>query len=46
MLFKYKIKLEVEVEFDAPLLGVDTSKGKRNQTDVIAKKNFGRNDKI
>jgi hypothetical protein len=37
MLFKYKIKLEVEVEFDAPLLGVDTTKGKRNQTDMIAK---------
>ena len=37
MLFKYKIKLEIEVEFDAPLLGVDASKGKRNQTDMIAK---------
>ena len=37
MLFKYKIKLEVEVEFDAPLLGVDTTKGKRNRTDMIAK---------
>jgi hypothetical protein len=38
MLFKYTISLEMEVEFEAPLLGVDTSKGKRNQTDVIAKK--------
>lgn len=37
MLFKYKIKLEIEVEFDAPLLGVDTTKGKRNMTDMIAK---------
>ena len=37
MLFKYKIDLEVDVEFDAPLLGVDTTKGKRNMTDMIAK---------
>lgn len=37
MLFKYKINLEVDVEFDAPLLGVDTTKGKRNMTDMIAK---------
>lgn len=37
MLFKYKIKLELEVEFDAPLLGTDTTKGKRTQTDMIAK---------
>ena len=37
MLFKYKISLEVEVEFDAPLLGTDTTKGKRNQTDMISK---------
>jgi hypothetical protein len=37
MLFKYKIKLDIEVEFDAPLLGVDTTKGKRNRTDMIAK---------
>ena len=29
MIFKYKIKLDIEVEFDAPLLGVDTTKGKR-----------------
>lgn len=38
MLFKYKINLELEVEFDAPLLGVDTTKGKRAMTDRIAKK--------
>jgi len=37
MLFKYKINLEVEVEFDAPLLGVDTTKNKRNKADMIAK---------
>jgi hypothetical protein len=37
MLFKYKINLEVEVEFDAPLLGTDTTRGKRNMTDAIAK---------
>jgi hypothetical protein len=37
MLFKYIIRLEVEVEFDAPLLGTDTTRGRRNQTDMIAK---------
>lgn len=37
MLFKYRIELEVEVEFDAPLLGVDTTWSRRNQTDMIAK---------
>jgi hypothetical protein len=37
MLFKYKINLEVEVEFDAPLLGVDTTIGRRGQTNMIAK---------
>jgi hypothetical protein len=37
MLFKYKIILEVDVDFDAPLLGVDTTKGKRLKTDLIAK---------
>jgi hypothetical protein len=37
MLFKYKIRLEVEVEFDAPLLGTDTTKSRRGQTDAIAK---------
>ena len=38
MLFKYKITLDVEVEFDAPLLGTDTTKNKRKQVDGIAKK--------
>jgi hypothetical protein len=37
MLFKYRIRLEIEVEFDAPLLGVDTTKIRRGQTDAIAK---------
>ena len=37
MLFKYKISLEVEVEFDAPLLGTDTTRMRRKQTDQIAK---------
>jgi len=37
MKFKYKINLEIEVDFDAPLLGTDTMKGKRGRTDIIAK---------
>lgn len=37
MKFKYKINLEIEVDFDAPLLGTDTTKGKRSRTDMIAK---------
>jgi hypothetical protein len=37
MLFKYKISLEVEVDFDAPLLGTDTTWTRRKQTDQIAK---------
>ena len=37
MLFKYKINLEVEFEFEAPLLGVDTTRMSRKQTDAIAK---------
>jgi len=37
MTFKYKINLEIDVDFDAPLLGTDTTKGKRSRTDVIAK---------
>jgi len=37
MTFKYKINLEIEVDFDAPLLGTDTTKGKRDRTDMIAK---------
>lgn len=37
MKFKYKINLEIDVDFDAPLLGTDTTKGKRNRSDMIAK---------
>ncbi len=37
MKFKYKINLEIDVDFDAPLLGADTTKGKRGRTDIIAK---------
>jgi len=37
MTFKYKINLEIDVDFDAPLLGTDTTKGKRNKADMIAK---------
>ena len=37
MRFKYKINLEIDVDFDAPLLGTDTTKGKRSRTDMIAK---------
>jgi hypothetical protein len=38
MLFKYTINLELEVEFEAPLLGTDTTKQKRKHADSIAKK--------
>jgi hypothetical protein len=38
MLFKYTVSLEVEVEFEAPLLGADTTKPKRKITNEIAKK--------
>ena len=37
MLFKYKISLEVEVDFEAPLLGTDTTRSRRKQADQIAK---------
>jgi hypothetical protein len=37
MLFKYRISLEIEVEFDVPLLGTDTTKVKRATTDRIAR---------
>jgi hypothetical protein len=37
MKFKYKITLEVDVDFDAPLLGTNTTKGKRSRADMIAK---------
>ena len=34
MLFKYTINLEVEVEFEAPLLGADNTKHKRKYAGV------------
>lgn len=37
MTFKYKINLEIDVDFEAPLLGTDTTGGKRSRTDMIAK---------
>lgn len=37
MLFRYKINLEVEVEFEAPLLGADTTGNRRKQANQIAK---------
>lgn len=37
MLYKYKINLEVDAEFEAPLLGTDTTKEYRKQVDAIAK---------
>lgn len=37
MLFKYKINLEIEVEFEAPLLGADSTVFRRRQTNKIAK---------
>jgi hypothetical protein len=38
MLFKYTISLELEVEFEAPLLGADNTKHKRKYASLIAKK--------
>ena len=38
MLFKYTINLELEVEFEAPLLGADNTKHKRKNAGSIAKK--------
>ncbi len=38
MLFKYTINLELEVEFEAPLLGADNTKHKRKYANTIAKK--------
>jgi hypothetical protein len=38
MLFKYTISLELEVEFEAPLLGADNTKHKRKYASMIAKK--------
>ena len=37
MKFKYKINLDIDVDFEAPVLGTDTTKGKRSRTDMIAK---------
>lgn len=38
MLFKYTISLEVEIEFEAPLLGADNTKHKRKYANSITKK--------
>ena len=38
MLFKYTISLELDVEFEAPLLGADNTKHKRKYASLIAKK--------
>ena len=38
MLFKYTVNLELEVEFEAPLLGADTTVNKRKLANSIAKK--------
>lgn len=38
MLFRYQITLEMDVEFEAPLLGADTTKNKRKFASSIAKK--------
>ena len=38
MLFRYQITLELDVEFEAPLLGVDNTKHKRKYANLIAKK--------
>jgi hypothetical protein len=40
MLFKYTVNLEVEVDFEAPLLGADNTKHKRKYVGSIAKKHF------
>lgn len=38
MLFKYTVNLELEVEFEAPLLGADNTKHKRKFANSVAKK--------
>lgn len=38
MLFRYQITLELDVEFEAPLLGADNTKHKRRYASSIAKK--------
>lgn len=37
MLFKYKISLDLDVEFEAPMLGVDTTRHQRKIANSIAK---------
>ena len=38
MLFRYQITLELDVEFEAPLLGADNTQHKRKYASSIAKK--------
>lgn len=38
MLFRYQITLDLDVEFEAPLLGADNTKHKRKYANSIAKK--------
>lgn len=38
MLFRYQITLELDVEFEAPLLGADNTKHKRKYANSITKK--------
>ena len=38
MLFRYQITLDLDVEFEAPLLGADNTKHKRKYASSIAKK--------
>lgn len=38
MLFRYQITLELDVEFEAPLLGADNTVNKRKYASSIAKK--------
>lgn len=38
MLFRYQVTLELDVEFEAPLLGADNTKHKRKLASSIVKK--------
>jgi hypothetical protein len=40
MKFTYKINLDVDVEFEAPLLGADTTSYRRSVVDKLAKQIF------
>jgi hypothetical protein len=40
MRFKYKINLDVDMEFEAPLLGADTTGYRRGMIDRLAKQIF------